>query len=117
MVLPYKVVSQSGPLKIAFNYNIPVIVSDQPGFTDEVEEGVNGFIFKTGDVKSLELVLKKAIDNHENYDNFRNKMKSYTQNNYSINVIGDKYHEMFDEVNQNNKTIKLKCKHPINDIF
>lgn len=98
LVLPYKVVSQSGPLKIAFNYNIPVIVSDQPGFTDEVEEGINGFIFKTGDVKSLELVLKKAIDNHENYDNFRNKMKSYTQNIYSINVIGDKYHEMFNEV-------------------
>lgn len=98
LVLPYKVVSQSGPLKIAFNYNIPVIVSDQPGFTDEVIEGINGFIFKTGDVKSLELALKKAIDNHVNYDNFRNKMKSYIKNNYSINLIGEKYHEMFNEV-------------------
>jgi len=98
LVLPYKVVSQSGPLKIAFNYDIPAIVSDQPGFTGEVVDGVNGFIFKTGDVKSLETVLINMLDNHNNYDMMREKMKAYTIDSYSTKVIGDKYIEMFQYV-------------------
>lgn len=36
MVFPYKEVSQSGALKVTFNYNIPVIVSNLDGFNDEV---------------------------------------------------------------------------------
>ncbi|WP_417620221.1 glycosyltransferase family 4 protein [Oceanihabitans sediminis] len=98
LVLPYKVVSQSGPLKIAFNYNIPVVVSDQLGFTDEVVDGVNGFVFKTGEVKSLESVLKNAIDQHKDYDLLRNRMKTYTADHYSLKVIGDKYTSMFNKV-------------------
>ena len=44
-VQPYRVVSQSGPTKIAFNYNIPIIASNLLGFSDEILEGVNGYLF------------------------------------------------------------------------
>ena len=98
LVLPYKIVSQSGPLKIAFNYDIPVIVTDQPGFTEEVIDGLNGFIFKTGDVKSLESVLINVLNNHIGYDKLRHKMNIYTKKHYSIKMIVAKYIEMFNNV-------------------
>ncbi len=98
LVLPYKTASQSGPLKIAFNYDVPVIVSDQPGFLDEVIEGINGNIFKTGDIKSLESVMIELILSHENYEMKRKKMKNFTKENFSVEVIGVKYKNMFEEV-------------------
>lgn len=98
LVLPYKVASQSGPLKIAFNYNVPTIVSDQPGFTEEVIDGVNGFIFKTEDVNSLENVMIKLIDNHHEYENIRTNMKNHIQSIYSNKAINAKYIDMFDKV-------------------
>ena len=44
-VQPYRAVSQSGVVKVAFQYNTPVIVTRLPGFMDEVVEGLNGFSF------------------------------------------------------------------------
>lgn len=98
LVLPYKAASQSGPLKIAFHYNVPVIVSDQPGFVEEVVEGVNGYIFKTEDVESLESVLIKKMDNHSDYDHKRKQMENYTKENLSIEVIENKYVKMFNDL-------------------
>ena len=98
LVLPYKTASQSGPLKIAFNYNIPVIVSDEPGFKEEVVDGLNGFVFKTRDLKSLESVLINVLNNHTNYHMMREKMERFVEDNYSIESIGSRYISMFNEV-------------------
>ena len=46
-IYAYKEMSQSGAVKVAFNYYTPVIVSDLPGFKDEVEENINGYFFKS----------------------------------------------------------------------
>ena len=52
-VQPYRVVSQSGPTKISFNYNLPIIASNLPGFSDEILENVNGYLFEPGNVNDL----------------------------------------------------------------
>lgn len=102
-VQPYRIVTQSGPLKIAFNYNRPVIVTNMPGFTDEVKEGINGFIFESNDVKGLESIMKHVILHHaEIYDNLVAKMNGYTRENYSNEAIGEKYISMFKELEQSN---------------
>lgn len=99
LVLPYRTLSQSGPLKIAFNYNTPVITSDLPSFRDEIEENTNGFMFKTEDVHDLERVMEERIINfHQEYDLLREKMNAYTQANYSSENITKKYIDMFEEV-------------------
>lgn len=103
-VQPYRVVSQSGPLKIAFNYNLPVIASDLPGFRDEIKDGVNGFCFKKGDVNDLARVMKECIvQNKEEYETLRKNMDEYTKMHYSSGVVLEKYHEMFESVIQNSK--------------
>lgn len=103
-VQPYRVVSQSGPLKIAYAYNTPVIVSDLPGFTDEVKEGVSGFVFEHENIESLKAVMRKAMNTYRtNYDSLLNSMKEYVHENYSEEKMADNYLKMFNTVLKNGK--------------
>ncbi|MEN2400555.1 glycosyltransferase family 4 protein [Flavobacterium sp. MC2016-06] len=98
LVLPYSIVTQSGPLKIAYNYNVPVIVSNQPGFTDEVVDNISGYVFKTADVEDLANVLIKAINNgFDKYNDLVNKQHVFVNNTYSYEVILDQYIKMFNK--------------------
>ena len=99
-VQPYRIVTQSGPLKIAFNYNIPVICSDLPGFKDEVKENVNGLLFASENAEDLEKTLLKAIDIVEKgkYDNLKERMKDYVTANYSPSHIAELYINMFNQI-------------------
>ncbi len=53
--------TQSGPLRIAYGYDIPVIASDLEGFKESVEENVTGVLFKSENVESLVEVMRRAI--------------------------------------------------------
>ncbi len=96
-VQPYRVVSQSGPLKIAYAYNTPVIVSNLPGFRDEVPDGVSGFIFQTENKDSLKETMKKAIECFKaNYSEMLKGMKEYVDSNYSDEKLVNNYMQMFE---------------------
>lgn len=98
-VQPYRIVTQSGPMKIAYKYNTPDIASDLPGFTDEIEEGVTGFIFKHEDSDDLARVMMKIIDNHkQDYPSLLKRMKKHVNENFSDEAIGKKYIDMFNSV-------------------
>ncbi len=48
----------------AMNFNLPIIVSDLTGCSDDlVVEGSNGYVFKTGDVSELATKLKQVLIN------------------------------------------------------
>ena len=99
LVQPYRVVSQSGPTKIAFNYNLPIIVSNLPGFMDELKEGVNGYSFERGDVESLAERMQFLIKTHQDhYQELLDKMSAYTRENYSEENLVKRYSKMFTEV-------------------
>ena len=103
LVQPYRVVSQSGPMKIAFRYNLPDIVSNLPGLMCELKEGVNGYSFQSEDVTSLADVMEKCIKmSNEDYSTLLDKMKDYTKQNYSFEVIVNKYYDMFERVIKSN---------------
>ena len=98
-VQPYRYVSQSGALKVAFNYNVPVIATNYPGFADEIRVGVNGYLFNPGDVKDLEKIMLDALASHQSgYKLLSEKMARYTSEHYSANTLGGKYLQMFNEV-------------------
>ncbi len=98
-VQPYRVVSQSGPLKIAYYYNTPVIVSNLPGFTDEMAEGISGFIFERENLQSLTNTMRKAIECYRsNYQEMLNSMKEYVKEKYSEESMADNYKKMFKTV-------------------
>lgn len=99
LVQPYRSTSQSGVLKVAINYNVPIIASDLPGFRQDIEEGVNGFFFKQGDVKDLEKALIERLKHHHaDYSLLLEKMHWHSIDNYSTDIINSKYASMFSEV-------------------
>jgi glycosyltransferase involved in cell wall biosynthesis len=103
-VFPYKEMSQSGAIKVAFNYCSPVLASSLQGFTDEVKDGVNGFVFKSEDVSDLERVMTERIKNHNTeYSVMQEKIAAYNQQYYSSDALINNYQSMFNDVLAENK--------------
>ena len=98
-VYPYKNMSQSGALKCAYNYYTPVIVSDLPGFIDEVENGIDGFVFKSESVEDLKKVMKDCIyRTRTDYDALVLKIREHISKKYAKPIIVKKYIDMFDKM-------------------
>ena len=53
VTLPYREITQSGVLFQAFSYGRPVLASAVGGFAETVIEGVNGYLFRQGDLQNL----------------------------------------------------------------
>lgn len=99
LLLPYKSVTQSGPLRIAYGYNIPVITSDLEGFKESVVENVTGLMFKTEDVESLVKVMLQVIEHHpDTYKKLRASQRDYVEHNLKVDAVVDKYKQMFDSI-------------------
>ncbi len=61
LVLPYRSASQSGILSNAVNFQLPVIVSNLPGLTDHVSDGVNGYIHRREDPADLARAIHRFV--------------------------------------------------------
>lgn len=98
LVLPYKAVTQSGPLRIAYGYNTPVIASDLDGFKESMEENVTGYLFKSEDVDSLVSIMNKVlIGGYDDYLEIKKKQSKFIQDNLSVSSVVEKYIRMFNE--------------------
>ncbi len=53
VVLPYRRIYQSGVVLLAMSYGKAVLVSDLPGMTEIVTDGINGYAFPSGDSQAL----------------------------------------------------------------
>lgn len=101
LILPYKDVTQSGPLMIAYNYSVPVIASKLDGFKEFINEGESGYLFEVNNPKALEQVLEDAIlRNKEEYKTLQKSLSTYVQQNFSTESIVTKYIQMFETVQQ-----------------
>jgi glycosyltransferase involved in cell wall biosynthesis len=63
MALPYHSASQSGIVQIAYNFNIPVVVTDVGGLPEYVEKGVSGEIVSVNDPLELANCLAQGLIN------------------------------------------------------
>jgi len=53
LVLPYISISESGVIRMAFNFNIPILSTKVGGNPDHIENGVNGFLVGPKNPKAL----------------------------------------------------------------
>ncbi|MFG1303932.1 glycosyltransferase [Xanthobacter autotrophicus] len=55
---------ENGPLTLlkALATHTPVVVSDVPGMTEFIQEGIDGFAFPRGDVEALAAVLRRFVE-------------------------------------------------------
>lgn len=98
LVLPYKAVTQSGPLRIAYGYNTPVITSNLVGFRESQEDGITGFMFESENLNSLVSLMLKVINGGSTlYEDIKQKQQNYVLRNLSVESVIEKYKKMFDK--------------------
>lgn len=99
LVLPYKQVTQCGPLLIGYSENIPSICSDQPGFREYVEDGKGGFIYgKSAD--ELASKMEDIIKNPGQLERMKEYIASEVQKKFSMEALAEEYLRNF-EVDSN----------------
>ena len=70
---------------------LPIICTYNSGLSDLVEDGVNGFVVKEGDLEDLKNKMQWFIDNPSAIKTMgeaaRNKAKAYSWDSYDNNVV------------------------------
>jgi len=94
LVLPYKQVTQCGPLLIAFDELVPAICSDLDGFREYLEDGVSGIIFNNSP-EDLAKKLILFIDNPDLIFKIKNNIKKSAHEKFSISKQWKSYVENF----------------------
>lgn len=99
LVLPYRDVTQSGPLHIAYYYGIPAIASDLGGFKEYINHEKTGYLFESESSEDLSKKMIEIMNTHTtSYKMITSNLKSFVDNNISEKAIGKKYLEMFNEI-------------------
>ena len=77
VVLPYRKISQSGIIPMAYHFDKLVVSSDIPSLKEHIVEKETGYMFKKNNSNDLSNVLTEIYHNHNfNYsENFINKYK------------------------------------------
>ncbi len=88
VALPYTQIYQSGVLLMAMSYGCPVVVSDLPGMTEIVADGMNGYVFRSGDEGSLADALLAALGNDEKRVEIGKRGLEYVERKLDWNDIG-----------------------------
>ncbi len=88
VVLPYRRIYQSGVVLLAMSYGKAVVVSDLPGMTEIVTEGVNGFVFPNGDTAALGQVLVRILQDDEGRERAAQRGLEYVRTRHDWNAIG-----------------------------
>ncbi|QAB15784.1 glycosyltransferase family 4 protein [Hydrogenovibrio thermophilus] len=95
VVLPYTRIYSSGVLLRAMGYGKPVIVSDQPAFTEIVEHNLTGLVFVTEDVVDLSEKIVEVIKNPDLQKNLTFNASKLMENKYSWDAVGKKMLSIF----------------------
>jgi glycosyltransferase involved in cell wall biosynthesis len=88
VVLPYRKIYQSGVLLLAMSYQRPVLVSNLPGMTEIVSDGVNGHVFETGSVESLAEKIIWLFDKSDNENEVGIQGCNHVRESYDWGDIG-----------------------------
>ncbi|MDD4274332.1 MAG: glycosyltransferase [Desulfobacter postgatei] len=99
LVLPYLDVTQSGPLMIAYNYNVPVIASNLPGFHEYIDDKNTGYLFRTADSFELYRILEECVNLDETgYMSIKNNLSRFIENNLTTEAIAFRYASIFNKI-------------------
>ena len=77
MALPYRTATQSGITQIAYNFNIPVIVSNVGGLAEIVPDGKVGYVVEPNADEFANAIIK--FFKEDRFDEFSKNIKIHKQ--------------------------------------
>lgn len=89
LILPYKQVTQCGPLLIGYNELVPSICRDLPGFREYVSEGKSGLLF--GSAAELAEKMQLIINNPKTINQMKEFIEEVTLKKYSMKHLVNDY--------------------------
>jgi glycosyltransferase involved in cell wall biosynthesis len=98
VALPYRRIYQSGVLMMAMTYGRPVVVSDLPGMTEVVSNGVNGYVFKQGSSSDLARALIRGMRDAAERKRIASRASEYIRKHHDWNRIGQSTKELYEAV-------------------
>ena len=97
IVLPYRRIYQSGVLLHSMSFGCPVIVSDLPPLKEMVENGINGYVFKSEDTAALKAKLEEAYQNQQEIKLMRKACLTKMKNEFDWKQIGEKIKKLYEK--------------------
>jgi len=79
----------------AWSYRLPVITTPVGGIPDIIMDGINGLIFKQGDIIALSLKMEELINNKKLRDELSKASKSLIENEFSLFEISKELNEIY----------------------
>ena len=98
VALPYKRIYQSGVVLLSLSHKKPVIVSNIEGMTEIITDGVNGFVFETGNPNSLAEAIIKAINNQDLTEKIANAGHQTVLKHYSWESSAEKHYSTYEAI-------------------
>lgn len=97
VVYPYLSATQSGVLTLAFYFGTPLLASDVPFFKEIINNGVNGMLFRNGDIDNLRVSLLELLNNDTS--NMSNKEKEFYKTHYTKGVQRESLLSIYQTIN------------------
>jgi glycosyltransferase involved in cell wall biosynthesis/O-antigen ligase len=90
LVLPYKSISQSGVLFLAYRFGTPVIAANVGSFKQDIIDGRTGFLYRSGDAADLARVIEIYFESdlYKELDRRRQEIKDFMQARHSWDLVG-----------------------------
>ncbi|MCX7877164.1 MAG: glycosyltransferase family 4 protein [Ignavibacteria bacterium] len=90
LILPYRQVTQCGPLLISYSFNVPVICSDHPGFREYVDNGKSGLIYGNSSGELAE-VMEMIINEPDKIKEMKDYIKTVIHKKFSMESLASMY--------------------------
>jgi glycosyltransferase involved in cell wall biosynthesis len=101
LVLPYKDISQSGVLFLAFTFGLPVIAADVGSFGEVVVDGRTGFLFRPEDPDDLMRAIEAYFNSglYANLDERRVEIGEHFKREHSWAAVAESTRRAYSQVN------------------
>ncbi len=88
VVLPYKLVYNSGVLLRSMSYGTPVLCSDLDSFKEVVQDNINGVLFKSNNSKDLANRISFALSSSDLLQKIAVSAGEFISSNHSVEALG-----------------------------
>jgi len=87
VVYPYRSISQSGALQVAYAFSRPVVTTSVGGFPEAVDDGKNGYLVKPESAGEMSEAILKIIENPKLADQMGKESRRLAETRFSWRPI------------------------------